>query len=205
LDLFDGKVYLLGGWDGTPHFRNDVGGRFHVAFEVFDLASNRFLETDLGWTHNIPPRRAFTAVSIGQTIVFAGGLDVGGHNDLFGDVVALDPRTGGFSRLAPVVEDERERKFSSPGIGAVDQTLFLAGGQTIGDYGSAEISKSIYRLDSLSSAWVKVPEALHEGKCFVEVIPLSSTRVGFLAGHQGYLANGQPGSPVTHFEYLDLK
>jgi N-acetylneuraminic acid mutarotase len=182
------RVYLVGGWDGTPQQPGDHSGRFQPVVEAFDLGNEQFAPSSE--LLPAPLRRAFAATVVGGRIIVAGGLGEKGFTDLINIVASFDPKSGAWSPLPNLPEP-----LFSPGVGELNGNLYVAGGVTIAS-GNPESSDKIYMLRSGDTKWLDVGARLSSGRSFVEVLALDAQRIGFLGGHGDSL-------PTAAFEVLD--
>ena len=187
------KVWLIGGWDATPRFENDLDGTFQRAIDVFDLES----ETMQGAGVDLPDplRRAFSAVSFQGEIILAGGLGEGAsHFQLLDRVTAFNPATGTFRELPPL-------PFATfaPATGVIDGSLFVFGGMYKTGPFDYRYVKHIYQLPLAGTAagWSHTGRYLQENKGFAQVVELPDGDLGVLGGHS---YDGETDAPVRTFE-----
>jgi hypothetical protein len=189
------KVWIIGGWDATPKFENDLDGSFHREIDVFDLETETMSTTG----HQLPDplRRAFSAVTHDGEILLAGGIGEGAsHFELLDQVTAFDPATGAWRELPRL-------PFATfaPAAGVMDGSLFVFGGMFKTGPLDYRYVKHAYELPLSSpgarTAWVHVGRYLRENKGFSQVVELPGGELGILGGHS---YDGATDAPVRTFE-----
>ncbi|PIP89659.1 MAG: hypothetical protein COW01_04535 [Bdellovibrionales bacterium CG12_big_fil_rev_8_21_14_0_65_38_15] len=183
------KVYLIGGWDATPKFDNDIDGTFHDQIDVFDLVTLKWatLETKLP-----KKRRAFSGFSKDGVIYLVGGISQGGsHFSLSDDFTKFNPQTGEFS-------DMPKLPFGTfaPAAGSIGNKAFMFGGMFKTGTFNYEYVPHIYQFDFETNMWTHSGRYLNEYKGFSQVIQMNSC-LAILGGHS-YKDNTD--SPVDTFE-----
>lgn len=188
-------VYLIGGWNGSSKPGPDESepwrskpGAFHDTIEIFDLATNKTADViPLG----IEPRRAFTAVTVGEDITIACGLGPKNFADLKTEVMTFSTK----QRLWTKLFDTPLGLFA-PGLTRPGHAPLVVGGLFVTlDYTQYQ------EFDSISTFYP------HGGNRWIEVAKLSSTRTFaecaiwndrliILGGHSGLW-------PVSTVETLD--
>lgn len=172
LGVVDGRVFLIGGWDGTPWHAGDSDGRFHDAIDVFDLNCGQCEPVDI---RMMPARRAFSATVVGREIVVVGGIQSKPTSGDIGlDRVDAFSPSGGWRSLTSL----RQSLFS-PGVGSGGDRLVVVGGQ---HFPKHETLNDIQVLSA--SGWETVAH-LPAPATFVEVLPLPTGKLAILGGHPG--------------------
>lgn len=187
-------VYLIGGWDSTPRHSGDVDGVFHKEIDVFDLKTGKCTTLDAQLPD--PLRRAFSGCLLGDRIILAGGIGVGGRRfALLDKVTAFDPESGRFEELPPLPFPT-----FAPALGALGDQLIVMGGMFRTSPQEYRYVNHIFRLGE--KAWAHTGRYLSESKGFAQVVGLQDGSLGILGGHT-YRADGTD-SPVATFETLSL-
>jgi hypothetical protein len=158
-----------------------MGGDFHSTVELFDLKTLRTVPTSIPMPSRKPKRRALAAATIGNRIVIAGGLGQGGFReaDLLAEVDELDTQSGRWCRLP----DLPQPRFS-PGMCAVDGTLYLAGGfYSAPNHNPVADFNDILVLKDQAPHWYPHVERLAEPKSFVDVLNISPSTIALIGGH----------------------
>ncbi|MDA8792881.1 hypothetical protein N9N67_06515 [Bacteriovoracaceae bacterium] len=187
------KVYLLGGWDATPKFEDDIDGTFHGEIDVFDLTTLKWetLETKLP-----KKRRAFSAFVKDQIIYLVGGISEGGsHFSLLDDFTAFDTESLSFTDMPKI-------PFATfaPAAGIVKDKGFMFGGMfKIGKWNYKYVPH-IFQFDFKTLSWSHTGRYLVEEKGFSQVINTDGC-LGILGGHT--YKNGKD-KPVATFEKMCL-
>lgn len=192
----DNKVYLVGGWNGTPKFENDADGFFHDTVEIFDLESEKV--TIAPYKIPTPVRRALTGVNYKDKILLVGGLGQGAtHFELIQKVTSIDPVTGVATELPPL-------PFATfaPAAEILGDELYVFGGMFKTGEMAYEYVAHIYALDIKKGEWRHTGRYLKETKGFSQVFPLSENTLGILGGHRYFEGFD---SPVTTFETFSKK
>jgi len=187
----DDKVYLVGGWDSTPKFPNDLDGTFHSEIDVFDFQT----ETIKTASYQLPEpkRRAFSGTSIDGKILLVGGLGQGAsHFELLTQVTLLDPISGQFLQLPSLPFGT-----FAPAIEILNDELFVFGGMFKIDQENYEYVSHIYALNLKELKWRHTGRFTSETKGFSQVIKLNDDLLGILGGHHYY---SNTDSPVSTFE-----
>lgn len=183
------KVYLIGGWDATPKFDNDIDGTFHDEIDVFDLTTHKWstLETRLP-----KKRRAFSGFAKNGKVYLVGGISEGGsHFSLSDDFTEFDPSTGLFKEMPKLPFGT-----FAPAAGAIDNKAFMFGGMFKTGTFNYEYVPHIYQFDFQTNKWTHSGRYLNEYKGFSQVVKMNSC-LGILGGHS-YKNNTD--SPVDTFE-----
>ncbi|MBD64835.1 MAG: hypothetical protein CME62_06490 [Halobacteriovoraceae bacterium] len=183
------KVYLIGGWDATPKFDNDIDGTFHDEIDVFNLKT----ETWSTMNAKLPlKRRAFSAFEKEGKIYLLGGIsESGSHFSLLDNFTEFDPQTETFKELTPL-------PFATfaPATGSIGHHAYVFGGMfKTGEWDYDYISH-IYVYDFDTSKWSHTGRYLSETKGFSAVVPLQNC-LAVLGGHS-YQNNRD--KPVESFE-----
>lgn len=189
----EGKVYLLGGWNSTPKFENDLDGTFLDSIEIFDLKSEKLVLAP--YKMALPLRRALTGIELNGKIILIGGLGVGAsHFELLNNVTAIDPLDGSSSELTPM-------PFATfaPAAEILKDELLVFGGMFKTGPMNYEYVSHIYSMDINKLSWRHTGRYLKETKGFSQVFPISSSKLGVLGGHRYF--EGQD-SPVSTFETI---
>lgn len=189
----DGKVYLVGGWDSTPKFANDMDGTFLDAIEIFDLKSEKIEIAP--YKMALPLRRALTGIELNGKIVLVGGLGVGAsHFELLNNVTAINPVDGSSQELTAM-------PFATfaPAAEVLNNELLVFGGMFKTGPMNYEYVSHVYALDLDKSNWRHIGRYLKETKGFSQVFQVNERTLGILGGHRYF--EGMD-SPVTTFETL---
>lgn len=183
------KVYLIGGWDSTPKFEDDVDGTFHDEIDVFDLETETFKTLSA----KLPKkRRAFSGFVKDGMIYLAGGISEGAsHFGLLDDFTAFDPVTESFSELPKLPFGT-----FAPAAGALGDKALVFGGMLKKGEWEYEYISHIYSFDFEAQKWSNTGRYLGEDKGFSQVVNLP-IGLGVLGGHS-YKNNSD--SPVLTFE-----
>lgn len=187
----DEKVYLVGGWDGTPKFENDADGHFHETIEIFDLKTEKVAVAPYQMPN--PVRRALTGLVYKGKILLIGGIGAGAdHFNLIQKVTSIDPATG-------VATEMPELPFATfaPAAQVIGNELYVFGGMYKISEMLYEYVAHIYAIDIEKGTWRHTGRYLKETKGFSQVFPISEKTLGILGGHhyfEGY------DSPVMTFE-----
>lgn len=187
----NGKIYLVGGWNSTPKFKNDTDGIFLNSIEIFDLATEK-MET-ANYTLPAPLRRAFTGVNYKGKIILIGGIGAGAsHFDLLTNVTSIDPVTGEVQELTPL-------SFATfaPAAGMINDSLYVFGGMFKTGPMAYEYVSHIYQMNLTEGKWLHTGRFLQETKGFSQVFNLNSKTLGVLGGHHYF---EDKDSPVKTFE-----
>jgi N-acetylneuraminic acid mutarotase len=184
------KVFLMGGWDSTPKFANDLDGKFHDEVDLFDLETETMVELPV----KIPTkRRAMSSVvDAAGNIYLIGGISEGAsHFNLLGEITKFDPKSLSFEELAPL-------PFATfaPAAGLLNGKIYIFGGMFKTGNFSYEYVPHIYEFDLLSKAWINTGRYLKESKGFSQVVDYPNG-LGILGGHS-YENNAD--APVATFE-----
>lgn len=186
-----GKVYLVGGWNSTPKFNNDLEGTFLSDIEIFDFATEKVELAS--FKIPLPLRRAFTGINYNDKILLIGGLGVGSsHFELISNVTAINPLDGSVQELAPL-------PFATfaPAAEILNNELFVFGGMFKMGPMAYEYVAHVYGMKLDEQKWRHTGRYLKETKGFSQVFKLNDSTVGILGGHhyfEGY------DSPVNTFE-----
>lgn len=185
------KVYLVGGWNGTPKFENDADGFFHDTVEIFDLSTEKVAVAP--YKIPTPVRRALTGINYQDKILLVGGLGQGAsHFELIQKVTLIDPVTGDTKELPPL-------PFATfaPAAELLGNELFVFGGMFKTGEMNYEYVSHIYALDIDKGQWRHTGRYVKETKGFSQVFQLSDNTLGILGGHHYYQGYD---SPVMTFE-----
>jgi len=188
------KIYLIGGWDSTPKFKDDVDGTFHDKIDVYDLEKNSWktLETKLPLK-----RRAFNSFIRDGKIHLVGGISEGGsHFALLDNFTVFNPKTSQFSELPKL-------PFATfaPASGTIADKAFVFGGMFKLSQWEYEYIPHIYEYDFNEQRWEHSGRYLKEYKGFSQVVNLGQC-LGILGGHS---YQGNEDRPVDTFEKICLK
>ncbi len=188
------KIYLIGGWDSTPKFKDDVDGTFHDEIDVYDLEKNSWktLETKLPLK-----RRAFNSFIRDGKIHLVGGISEGGsHFALLDNFTVFNPKTSQFSELPKL-------PFATfaPASGTIADKAFVFGGMFKLSQWEYEYIPHIYEYDFNEQRWEHSGRYLKEYKGFSQVVNLGQC-LGILGGHS---YQGNEDRPVDTFEKICLK
>jgi N-acetylneuraminic acid mutarotase len=171
------KVYLIAGWDGTLRSRgNRSNPVFHTMVDVFDLDTLDFTPYDTEMP--LPLRRALAgAEASGKLVLFAGlGSNPTGTPPLLDVSSVFDPAKNTFSDTEvpklPVT-------LFSAGACFTGAKYVVAGGQTDLRGG---LSDTVYTHTPGDADW-KVAGKLSQPAMFVEMMPVSPSRVLAFGGH----------------------
>ncbi len=189
----DDKAYLVGGWDSTPKFANDMDGNFHDTIEIFDLKTEK-LEV-ASYKLALPLRRALTGIELNGKIVLVGGLGVGAsHFELLNNVTAINPADGSSQELTPM-------PFATfaPAADILNNELLVFGGMFKTGPMNYEYVSHVYALDLAKSNWRHLGRYMKETKGFSQVFKVNDRTLGILGGHRYF--EGMD-SPVSTFETI---
>lgn len=189
----DGKVYLVGGWDSTPKFANDLDGKFHDTIEIFDLKSQKI--EIASYKLALPLRRALTGIELKGKIILVGGLGVGAsHFELLNNVTSINPVDGSSQELT-------EMPFATfaPAAEILNNELLVFGGMFKTGPMNYEYVAHVYALDLQKPVWRHTGRYLKETKGFSQVFQVNERTLGILGGHRYF--EGMD-SPVNTFETL---
>jgi Tol biopolymer transport system component/N-acetylneuraminic acid mutarotase len=172
----ENHVFLIGGWDSTPKFENDIDGKFHSEIDVFDLVSESFHTSNIELP--APKRRAFTGVEHKGEIYLIGGIGEGGsHFKLLDKITKFSPSNAQFSELNPL-----PNATFAPAAGILDNELLVFGGMFKIDEMNYEYVSHIYAQDLKSQNWRHTGRSLKESKGFSQVVKTPEGLV-ILGGH----------------------
>ena len=115
------KVYLIGGWDATPKYQDDIDGTFHDTIDVFDLNTEKWETLKV----KLPKkRRAFSALVRGKKIYLIGGISEGGsHFSLLNDFTEFNTEDHSFRELPKL-----HFPTFAPAAGGLGNKAFVFGG-----------------------------------------------------------------------------
>lgn len=187
------KVYLIGGWDSTPKYEDDVNGTFHDEIDVYDMSTNSFKTLK----QKLPlKRRAFSSFVKDQRIYLVGGISEGGsHFALLDNFTEFDP-------LLNIFSEKKKLPFPTfaPAAGNIKESSFMFGGMLkLGEWNYEYVSH-IYEYSFKTNSWFHSGRYLSEDKGFSQVIK-SEDDLGILGGHS-YQNNTD--RPVDTFELLSI-
>ena len=188
------KVYLMGGWDSTPKYKNDIDGIFHDEIDVFNL-ENETLETlDI----KLPlKRRAFSAVVSGDDIYLVGGISEGGsHFALLDLVTKFDTQTQTFEEMTPLPYGT-----FAPAVGILNNSLYVFGGMLKMGKWEYDYVGHIYEYKIDKNQWSHTGRYLNENKGFSQIVHFDN-KIGILGGHT--YKNGTD-EPVASFEVFSRR
>jgi N-acetylneuraminic acid mutarotase len=169
------KVYLIGGWDSTPKFKDDIDGTFHDEIDVFDL------KTETWSTLNIKlpkKRRAFSAFVKNGSIYLTGGIsESGSHFTLLDEFTKFTPKTGKFTEMPKL-------PFATfaPASGSIGNEAYVFGGMFKLGKWEYEYIPHVYRFDFNTNKWSHTGRFLNEYKGFSQVVDINNC-LGILGGH----------------------
>lgn len=185
------KVYLVGGWDSTPKFNNDLNGTFLDTIEIFDFKTEQVQLAD--YKMPLPLRRALTGVELKGQIVLVGGLGVGAsHFELLTNVTAINPIDGSSYEMKPL-------PFATfaPAAEILNGELLVFGGMFKTGEMDYEYVSHIYSMKLDNNEWSHTGRYLKETKGFSQVFHVNHNTLGILGGHRYF--EGMD-SPVNTFE-----
>ena len=190
------KVWLIGGWDSTPHFNGDYDGTFHREIDIFDMETLTITTSSIQLPD--PLRRALTAVVVGPSIYLIGGISEGAsHFHLIDNVTVLDTTTGTWTNDIPL-------PFATfaPAAGFQNGKLLILGGMyKLGEFDYVYVNHVFARdLSHQELGWQHTGRYLHESKGFSQVVDLQGGGLGILGGH--HYNDGGDDAPVATFEWL---
>ena len=181
----DDKVYLMGGWDATPKFTDDIDGTFHSEIDVFDLKSRKWTTLDY---HLPKKRRAFSAFLRENKIYLVGGISEGGsHFSLLDDFTQFDPKAKTFIELPKL-------PFATfaPAADSIANEAFVFGGMFKTGAWEYEYIPHIYRFDFNLQKWSHTGRYLGQYKGFSQVVNLDENCLGIMGGHSYQSGNDRP-------------
>lgn len=186
-------VYLIGGWDSTPKFPNDIDGFFHDRIDRYDLQTNTWLIMSA----KLPKkRRAFSAFVRNGLIYLLGGISEGGsHFTLSDDFTQFDPITGEFKELPKLPFGT-----FAPAAGRVSDYGVMFGGMFKTGKWTYEYVPHIYQFDFNKMVWSHTGRFLKDYKGFSQVVNFKDC-LGVLGGHS---YDGQTDAPLQTFEKFCL-
>ena len=189
----DNKVYIVGGWDSTPKFKDDIDGRFHDEIDVFDLETETFSTL----AARLPlKRRAFSAIVKDNSIHLIGGISEGGsHFALLDNVTSFNIITQKFSELTKLPFPT-----FAPATGFLKNKLYVFGGMFKTGKWNYEYVPHIYEYDFKDNKWRHTGRYVKEAKGFSQVIDYKG-KLGVLGGHT-YLEDKD--TPVKTVEVFDI-
>tara|TARA_R110000868_G_scaffold258137_2_gene515376 strand:- start:772 stop:2589 length:1818 start_codon:yes stop_codon:yes gene_type:complete len=185
------KVYLMGGWDATPKFDNDIDGTFHDEIDVFDLTTHKWSVLDV----RLPKkRRAFSAFERNAKVYLVGGISEGGsHFSLSDAFTEFDPATNTFKDLPKLPFGT-----FAPAAGTIGDKAFMFGGMFKTGVFNYEYVPHIYEYDFKKSTWTHSGRYLNEYKGFSQVVEMGSC-LGVLGGHSYKNGSDKPVDTFEHF------
>ena len=169
------KAYMIGGWDSTPKYVDDIDGTFHAEIDVFNFDT----ETWITIASTLPKkRRAFSAfVKEGQVYLVGGISEGGSHFSLLNDFTKFDPLTLTFRELPKL-------PFATfaPASNYLGEKAYIFGGMfKTGDW-NYEYVPHIYEFDFSTGNWSHSGRYLHGQKGFSQVVRQQNC-LGVLGGH----------------------
>jgi Tol biopolymer transport system component len=182
----DDKVYLVGGWNSTPKFDNDLDGIFLESIEVFDLKNEKVELASFKIPQ--PVRRAFTGIEHEGKLLLVGGLGQGAsHFELLNNVTSIDPVSGSSRELSPL-------PFATfaPAAEIINHQLYVFGGMFKFSEMDYDYVSHIYRQDMLTGLWDHTGRCLKETKGFSQVFKINENTLGILGGHHYFLGQDLP-------------
>ncbi|MEC9284160.1 MAG: kelch repeat-containing protein [Bdellovibrionota bacterium] len=184
----DNKIYLVGGWDSTPKFKNDIDGRFHDEIDVFDCATEEMITSDLKLPG--PKRRAFTGINYQGKLMLIGGISEGGHEfNLLKRVDLFDPKT----KKNKILPDLPFATFA-PAAGNIENDVYVFGGMFhYGDWNYNYVNH-VYHFDG--KKWQHSGRYLKRTKGFSQVSRYKNKLI--IAGGHSY--EGGFDEPVSDVE-----
>jgi hypothetical protein len=195
------KVFLLYGWDGTPSRRRDYDGRFLEGVDVFDLDKLQFEASDTAIS--APPRRALTSGVWNGKLVILGGI--ADNDEPVLNATVFDPTQIGIGR-GPFSDQSLPRlptTMFSPGACFTGDRFAIAGGSPGPGQENGPWNR-VYTLKPGDSDWILSPKRLSQPVTFVELVPISTSRVLALGGHLGGNPFKPPVCPAGLWEFIDL-
>lgn len=187
------KVYIVGGWNSTPKFENDLDGNFLDSIEIFDLKTETIQLADFKLP--MPKRRALTGIERDGKILLIAGLGEGAsHFELLNRVTEINPKDGSSKELTPL-------PFATfaPAAGILGNELMVFGGMFKTGPMNYEYVSHIYMMDFSDAKWRHSGRYLKETKGFSQVFPLDEKTLGILGGHRYFQGMD---SPVSTFESI---
>ena len=183
------KVYLVGGWDATPKFKDDIDGTFHDEIDVFDLKTESWSTLKV----KLPlKRRAFSAFVKNDRIYMLGGIsESGSHFNLLNNFTEFDPEKEQFKELAPLPFGT-----FAPASGSLKDEAYLFGGMFKTGEWNYEYVPHIYRYSFKLKKWEHTGRYLNEYKGFSQTVKIGAC-LGVLGGHS--YKDGKD-SPIDSFE-----
>jgi len=195
-------VYLLGGWNSTPKFKNDKEGLFLESIDGFNLESETAFVSEFKIPQ--PLRRAMTAVVVKNEIYLLGGIGEGAsHFEWVDNVTALNPKTKKWRELPPL-------PFATfaPGVGQIDGDLYLVGGMILKNSATYDLNyvDDVYKFNQKDQTWSHTGVFLNKNKGFPQVVSIPGHTLGVLGGHTyEYTSDGGIiDHPVKSFEAISL-
>lgn len=190
----DRYVYLIGGWDSTPKFPNDIDGLFHDRIDRYDLKTNTWLIMRA----KLPTkRRAFSAFVRNGLIYLLGGISEGGsHFSLSDDFTQYDPITGVFKELPKLPFGT-----FAPAAGRISDYGVMFGGMFKTGQWNYEYVPHVYQFNFNKMKWSHSGRFLQEYKGFSQVVNFEDC-LGVLGGHS---YDGQTDAPLKTFEKFCIK
>tara|TARA_B100001971_G_C18268046_1_gene596748 strand:- start:196015 stop:197847 length:1833 start_codon:yes stop_codon:yes gene_type:complete len=185
----DHYVYLIGGWDSTPRFDDDIDGTFHDQIDRFDLRTHQWLTLRA----KLPKkRRAFSAFVRNGLIYLLGGISEGGsHFSLSDDFTQFDPLIGNFKELPKLPFGT-----FAPAAGRLSDYGLMFGGMFKTGQWDYEYVPHIYQFNFNEMKWTHTGRFLNEYKGFSQVVGFEDC-LGILGGHS---YDGQTDAPLKTFE-----
>lgn len=189
----DHYVYLIGGWDSTPRFEDDIDGFFHDRIDRFDLRTHSWLTLRA----KLPTkRRAFSAFVRNGLIYLLGGISEGGsHFSLSDDFTQYDPITGSFKELAKLPFGT-----FAPAAGRMSDYGLMFGGMFKTGQWDYEYVPHVYQFNFNTMKWSHSGQYVRENKGFSQVVNFDDC-LGILGGHS---YDGQTDAPLQTFEKFCL-
>jgi Tol biopolymer transport system component len=179
-------VYLVGGWNSTPKFENDLDGIFLESIEVFDLKKEKIELANFKIPQ--PVRRALTGIEHEGKILLVGGLGQGAsHFELLNNVTSIDPLSGFSRELSPLPFPT-----FAPAAEIINNQLFVFGGMFKFSEMEYDYVSHIYRQDMLTGIWDHTGRCLKETKGFSQVFKINEKTLGILGGHHYSLGQDLP-------------
>jgi N-acetylneuraminic acid mutarotase len=175
VSVVNDKAYLIGGWDATPKFENDIDGVFHDEIDVYDFTTNSWTTSD-----SVLPkkRRAFSSFVKNNKIYLVGGISEGGsHFGLLDDFTEFNPKNNMFTEFPKLPFPT-----FAPASGYLKGRGMIFGGMFKTGKWNYEYVPHIYEFNFNKQSWFNTGRFLKEYKGFSQVVKLNKCLV-VLGGH----------------------